>query len=114
MNVHPLPEMTFRGEVLNALRLIEQTAEPGEFPAWRPREILAMLDVTGPPLGEGALPLLQMVLDDMYERGQLGSVPAPTRHHAARYCTRNAAEAAIRLGLPIILKPPARRNEPTP
>ena len=114
MDDHPhLPDMTFRDEVINALRLIEQTPEPGEYPAWPPRDILAMLAVTGPPLGDEALPLLQMVLDDLYERGEVGRVPAPTRHHAARYCTREAVEAAIRFGAPIILKPLAHGSEPT-
>lgn len=93
MNDHPyLPDMTFRDEVINALRLIEQTPEPGEFPAWPPSDIMAMLDVTGPPLGEGALPLLEMVLDSMCEQALVQRVPAPTPSHSARYYYRLAAK----------------------
>jgi len=113
MDDHPyLPDMTFRDEIINALRLIEQTPEPNEFPAWPPQDILAMLNVTGPPLGDGCLAFLQTVLDDMWERGLVGRVPAPTRRHAPRYCTRGAAETAIRRGVPIIVKPLANGEDP--
>ena len=101
------PAISLRHELLDALRAIHHGSDEGRYPAAPPREIVALLNDIGPPLDERAMPMVEAILNDMWGRGQIGRVPAPSPRHAERYLSREAAEVAIADGAPVLLRPMA-------
>lgn len=105
-----LPQRTLRQEIVRSLEIYHQNAGEETFPALPPMGILALLNRVGPPLSRDCVWLIEMMLDGLYEQGLVGRIPAPTPRHARGYLIREAAEAAIGSGAPIILLPLAESN----
>lgn len=99
------PAMSLRTELLIELRAVYQAAEDGTFPATPPIEIMAFLNEVGPPLNDRFLPLIEVLLDGLWEEGLLGLLPAPSPRHPRGYLIREAAELAISRGAPVLLLP---------
>ena len=70
-----------------------------------PNEVLARLNWAGPPLDHRALPVIEAVLEAMYSDGLVGRIPPPTIGETASYVAREAAEAEVPRGKPIMLLP---------
>jgi hypothetical protein len=113
MHTERLPRWTLRQEVLEVLGLYYQTADESRFLPLPPMGVLALLNQVGPTLGEECVPLIEMMLDGLYDQGLVGRIPAPTPRHAKSYLSREAAEAAIGAGIPVILLPLAE-STPAP
>jgi hypothetical protein len=91
---------------------VYQAAEEGTFPATPPSEILGFLNEVGPRLGDSALCVIEMLLEDLWRDGLVGMVPAPSPRHARGYLSRESAEVAVRRGAPVILLP--LKGKPSP
>lgn len=113
MDTRTLPRHSLRQELLQALGAIYDDADEGTFPAVPPLQVVAVLNQVGPPLSERAMPMVEMILDDMYQLGQIARFPAISPRHMPHYMCREAAEVAIDWGVPVILMPLAHEDETT-
>ena len=105
MDTRTLPRRSLRHELLQALGAIYDDAAEGTFPAVPPRDVVAVLNQIGPRLHERALPVVEMLLEDMFRLGQVARMPAVSPRHTPLYMCREAAEVAIDWGAPVILMP---------
>lgn len=113
MDTNPLPRYSLRRELMQALMAIYDDADEGTFPAVPPLQVVAVLNQVGPRLDERAMPVVEMLLDDMYRRGQIARFPALSPRHTPLYMCREAAQTAIDWGVPVILMPLAGEDEAT-
>jgi len=107
-----LPLFTLRRELLQGLTAIYESANEGTFPAVPPRQIIDLLNDVGPPLDGRALPVVEMLLDALWQDGLIGRIPAPSPRHTCRYMCRESALAAIGWNAPVTLLPTKDETEP--
>src|ERR1035437_9403258 len=111
MNQFDLPPISLRGEILGLLTTIGEEEHRAVLP---PIGIMAMLNLTGPPLGPKEKPYVEFLLDQMFEKGLVGCLPAPNIASAKGYPIRQAAEKALEAGAVLLLRPLAPEFQPKP
>lgn len=105
MKAPELPLWTLRRELIDILAAHHEAAEEGSFPPLSPAALLNDLNAVGPILGNECLPMVEAVLDDLYRRGEVARIPAPSPRHTPLYMSRASALAAQRWNCPVILLP---------
>ena len=109
MDPNQFPSCSLRREILDILQTLHDDTDVTVVP---PSGIMALLNQTGPTLPEWHVQLVEVLLDELWEDGLVGRMPAGAASHAKGYCIRAAVPDVVDANIPVFLRPLARRIKP--